>query len=93
MGMFTWIILGLIAGILAKLLMPGRDGGGMILTTLLGVAGAFIGGKIGQFAGIGTPSGLDLISIAMATGGAFLLLFVFRLLRGGKSGGDSGDKI
>jgi uncharacterized membrane protein YeaQ/YmgE (transglycosylase-associated protein family) len=47
MGILSWIVLGLVAGILAKWIMPGRDGGGFILTVLLGIVGAFVGGWIG----------------------------------------------
>ena len=77
MGYLTWIILGLVAGMLAKWLMPGKDGGGFIMTTLLGIAGAFVGGYIGSLIGIGAADGFNLVSIATATAGAFLLLFIY----------------
>jgi len=76
MGILSWIILGLIAGILAKLVMPGKDGGGFIKTVLLGVAGAFFGGWVGSLFGIGSADGINISSILTATGGAFLLLFI-----------------
>ncbi|NRA82774.1 MAG: GlsB/YeaQ/YmgE family stress response membrane protein [Gammaproteobacteria bacterium] len=77
MGFLTWILLGLVAGILAKWIMPGKDGGGFIMTVLLGVAGAFVGGYIGSKLGIGATDGFNIVSIATATAGAFLLLFIY----------------
>ena len=83
MGVVSWIFLGLLAGALAKLLMPGRDGGGWIVTCLLGVAGAFVGGYLASLAGIAGASadGVNLASIATATAGAFVLLALYRMIR------------
>ena len=82
MGILSWIVLGLLAGALAKWLMPGPDGGGWIMTMLLGVAGAFVGGFLGSFLGVGvTGGGLNIASIATATAGAFILLFVYNRIR------------
>ncbi len=81
MGVVSWIILGLVAGILAKLIMPGKDGGGFVITVLLGIAGAFVGGWVGSFLGLGTTGGFSLGSIATATLGALLLLVVYRQLK------------
>jgi len=82
MGFISWIILGLIAGALAKWLMPGKDGGGWIVTIVLGIAGAFVGGFLGSFVGLGTTGGgISLASIATATIGAFVLLFAYRLIK------------
>lgn len=81
MGILSWIILGLIAGMLAKWLMPGKDGGGFIITTLLGIAGAFVGGFLGSLIGLGGMDGLSLGSIVTATAGAFILLFVYKKLK------------
>ena len=78
MGFISWIILGLVAGIFAKWIMPGKDGGGIIMTILLGVAGAFVGGYLGSLLGIGAADGLNIVSILTATAGALLLLFVYR---------------
>ena len=79
MGIISWIVLGLIAGALAKWLMPGKDGGGWLITMALGIAGAFVGGYLGSFLGMGvTGGGINLASIVTATAGAFLLLFIYR---------------
>ena len=81
MGILSWIVLGLIAGALAKWLMPGKDGGGWIVTICLGVAGAFVGGFISSLLGFSTAGGFSIAGIITATGGAFVLLFVYRLLK------------
>ena len=81
MGILSWIVMGLIVGWLAKTIMPGRDPGGLIVTMLIGIAGAFIGGFIGSFLGFGPVTGFNLGSIVIATGGAVLLLFVYRKLK------------
>jgi uncharacterized membrane protein YeaQ/YmgE (transglycosylase-associated protein family) len=81
MGIATWIILGLVAGLLAKIVMPGRDPGGIIVTALLGIGGALVGGFIGTRLGFGNISGFDLRSVVIAVGGAVLLLFLHRLLK------------
>jgi uncharacterized membrane protein YeaQ/YmgE (transglycosylase-associated protein family) len=79
MFVLGWILFGLVVGIVAKLLMPGRDPGGFIITTLLGIVGAVIGGFLGRalgFYGPGEPAGF-----LMATLGAVVLLFIYRMLR------------
>jgi uncharacterized membrane protein YeaQ/YmgE (transglycosylase-associated protein family) len=78
-----WILLGLIAGTLAKFIMPGRDPAGCIFTIVLGVVGSFLGGLIGTFLGWGKIDAgeLDLRSIAISTFGAMLLLGLGRLIR------------
>ena len=81
MGILSWIVLGLIVGFLAKLIMPGKDPGGVIITILLGVAGALLGGFIGNAMGLGDVSGINLGSIVIATLGAILLLVIYRLMR------------
>ena len=78
MGILSWILLGLIAGVLAKWLMPGDDPGGLFITIGLGIAGSFVGGFLASLLGLGTAGGFSLGSIAVATGGAFLLLFLHR---------------
>jgi uncharacterized membrane protein YeaQ/YmgE (transglycosylase-associated protein family) len=78
MGFLSWIVMGLIVGVLAKVLMPGKDGGGFIKTSALGIGGAFLGGYIGTAVGFGAVNGFNLQSIGLATAGAMLLLVVFR---------------
>ena len=82
MGIIAWIIFGLIAGVIAKLIMPGRDGGGFILTCILGSVGAVVGGWLATMFGIGgSISGFNLHSFLVAVVGAIVVLGVFRLLR------------
>ena len=77
-----WILLGLVAGALAKFLIPGRDPSGCIITILLGIAGSFIGGWLGTFFGWGrvTEGSFNLRSIGIATVGAAVLLVLGRLV-------------
>ena len=82
MGILAFIVVGLIAGLLAKLVMPGDDPGGLILTTLIGIAGAFVGGLIVQFLGGAGVTGINIWSILVATLGAVILLAVYRLFAG-----------
>jgi uncharacterized membrane protein YeaQ/YmgE (transglycosylase-associated protein family) len=86
MGILSWILMGLIVGALAKWIMPGRDPGGIIITILLGIAGAFVGGFIGSALGLGSVTGFNIGSLALAVGGALLLLWGHRQLRGRSSG-------
>lgn len=81
MGILSWIVIGLIAGVIAKFLMPGKDPGGFIITILIGIAGGVIGGFIGSLLGFGGVTGLNFKSILLAIAGAFLLLLIFRLFR------------
>ena len=80
-----WVLLGLVAGALAKFLMPGRDPAGCIFTIILGVIGAVVGGWVGTYFGGGHVSVgiLDLRSVGIATFGAIILLAIGRLLRRG----------
>ena len=80
MGIISWIIFGAIAGYLAKLIMPGRDPGGFIITILLGIGGAVVGGAIGTTLGLGEVSGFNLGSFAVAVG-AIVLLLVYRFIK------------
>jgi uncharacterized membrane protein YeaQ/YmgE (transglycosylase-associated protein family) len=81
MGIISWIIFGLIAGGIAKLLMPGEDPGGFIITILLGIAGALIGGFIGTALGFGSVDGFNFGSFFIAVLGAVLLLIGYRFVR------------
>lgn len=78
MGILSWVILGLVAGALAKWIMPGKDPGGLVVTTLIGIAGAMVGGWLGSFVGIGSVTGFNLGSVATAAVGAIILLAVYR---------------
>lgn len=81
MGILSWIVLGLIAGVLAKFLLPGNDPGGLIITILLGIAGAFVGGWIGAQLGIASFNGFTWQGIGVATAGAAVLLLGYRLVK------------
>lgn len=81
MGWISWIIIGLVAGALAKLIMPGRDPGGFIVTILIGIGGGLIGGFLGGKLGLGEVSGFNIATIATATAGAVVLLFLYRLAK------------
>ena len=81
MGILSWILMGFIVGLLAKWIMPGKDPGGLIITILLGIAGAFVGGFIGSRIGLGTVTGFNIGSFLLAIGGAILLLILYRFLK------------
>lgn len=78
MGIISWLLLGLLVGALAKWIMPGDDPGGIFVTMGIGIAGSFVGGFLASMVGIGTAGGFNLANIAVATGGALLLLFGYR---------------
>lgn len=84
MGILSWIVFGLIAGALAKLIMPGDDPGGFIITTLLGIVGAVVGGFVSTFFGFGDVSGFDIRSLFIAIVGALIVLFIYRRIRTGR---------
>ncbi len=85
MGILYWILLGLIAGALAKFIMPGKDPGGILVTILIGIAGAVVGGFLGSFVGLGKVESFDLGGIFIATAGAVILLVIYKLLRKSKT--------
>ena len=82
MGLISWIVFGLIAGIIAKFIMPGKDPGGCIITIVIGVVGALLGGFIATYLGFGGISGFDWRSLLIAVIGALLLLAIWRLISG-----------
>ena len=78
LGVLGWIIFGLMVGVVAKLLMPGRDPGGFVITILLGIAGSVIGGFLGR--GLGWYQEGDPVGFLMAVVGAIFLLWGYRAL-------------
>jgi uncharacterized membrane protein YeaQ/YmgE (transglycosylase-associated protein family) len=81
MGIISWIVFGLLAGILAKFVMPGDDGGGFIKTAALGVGGALVGGFIGTRLGFGDVTGFNVRSFAIAIAGSVALLWLYRRIK------------
>ncbi|MGV3519543.1 GlsB/YeaQ/YmgE family stress response membrane protein [Luteitalea sp.] len=82
MGILGWIVFGLVIGALAKLLMPGKDPGGIIVTMLLGIVGSVLGGFIGQTLGLYGPG--DAAGFVMSLLGAVLLLVIYRMATGNR---------
>jgi uncharacterized membrane protein YeaQ/YmgE (transglycosylase-associated protein family) len=82
-GVIGWIVFGLIVGAIAKLMMPGRDPGGFIVTMLLGIAGALVGGFLGRAAGWYGPN--DPAGFLMSLFGAVVLLLFYRMIIGRRS--------
>ena len=82
MGIIGWILLGLLAGIIAKALLPGDDPGGIIITTLIGIAGALLGGFLARALGIGDPIDefFDISTWLAAIIGAIVLLLIYRVV-------------
>ncbi len=81
MSIIAWIVLGLIAGAIAKFLMPGPDPGGIFVTILIGIVGAIIGGFIGNALGYGPVTGVNFPSLLIAIVGSIVLLIGYRMLR------------
>jgi uncharacterized membrane protein YeaQ/YmgE (transglycosylase-associated protein family) len=82
MGILSWIVFGLIAGALARFLKPGEDPAGLIMTIVIGILGAVIGGFIGTQLGWGDVTGFNMKSFALAVGGGILLLAAYQMLSG-----------
>lgn len=83
MGIIAWIVVGLIAGALARMLMPGKDPGGLVITILLGIAGAVVGGFIAVALNISNGvDDFDIGTIVLAVIGAMLILFGYRMVTG-----------
>ncbi|MFF4539993.1 GlsB/YeaQ/YmgE family stress response membrane protein [Streptomyces aureus] len=87
MGIIAWILIGLLAGIIAKALMPGRDPGGIIITTLIGIAGGLLGGWLGKVVfGVDSIDGFfDLSTWIAAVVGSLILLVLYRVFTGNRS--------
>lgn len=86
-SIIIWIILGFLAGYLAKVILPGPDGGGFILTTILGIVGAVVGGSVGRALGFGVATSFDdiggsLPTFLFAVIGAIIVLAIYRLATG-----------
>jgi len=87
MGIIGWIVLGLLAGAIAKLILPGDDPGGFIVTTLIGIAGALLGGFIASALDIGDlDEFFDIGTWLIAIGGSLLLLLIYRVIVGNRTG-------
>lgn len=84
MGLLSWILMGLLAGALARFFLPGKDGMGCFMTILTGIVGAIAGGFVATLLGFGGFQGFDLYSLIIATIGAILFLLVVRIFRGGR---------
>lgn len=88
MGIIGWIVLGLIVGAIAKLIMPGKDPGGIIITMLLGVVGAFLGGYIGKWIfGTGLNEFWSIRTWLLAIVGSLIVLGIYRVIVGRKAKG------
>ncbi|CAM05175.1 putative membrane protein YeaQ/YmgE (transglycosylase-associated protein family) [Saccharopolyspora erythraea NRRL 2338] len=88
MGIIGWIVLGLIVGAIAKAIMPGKDPGGILVTMLLGVVGAFLGGLIGNFIfGVGIDRFWSLSTWLLAILGSVIVLGIYRAVVGRKAVG------
>lgn len=85
MGILAWLLFGLIVGAIAKFIMPGAQGGGWIITIILGIVGAMVGGWIGGMLGLGTADEFSIGGIAMAVVGAIIVLFIYGALTKGRS--------
>ena len=82
MGILGWIVFGLVVGALAKLVMPGKDPGGIIVTMLIGIVGAVLGGFLGQALGLYNDN--EPVGFLMAVVGAIVLLAIYRMATGGR---------
>ena len=81
MGILSWIILGLLAGLIAKAIRPGKDPGGWIITIIIGLLGSVVGGWIGSALGWGTVNEFSIRTLLLSTGGAVIVLWIFALIK------------
>ena len=82
MSLLAWIVVGLIAGWLAKMISPGPERGGLLVTLIIGVIGALVGGVLFNYFGRSGATGITLYSILVATVGAVVFLWVWKMLAG-----------
>jgi uncharacterized membrane protein YeaQ/YmgE (transglycosylase-associated protein family) len=83
MGIIGWVVLGFLAGLISKAIMPGDERGGFIVTTLLGIGGALLGGFLATALGLGDPidAFFDLSTWLAAVGGALVIIFLWNMIR------------
>lgn len=81
MGLLSWILLGLIAGAIAKAIHPGPDPGGWLITILIGIGGAFVGGFIGSLLNMGDINSFNIKTLLLATGGSIIILWLYRKMK------------
>jgi len=81
MGIFSWVVFGLLAGIIARCIMPGKEHMGIFMTIILGIIGALIGGVVSTALGFGKVDGFNIYSIGIATVGSIIVLFVIHKIR------------
>jgi uncharacterized membrane protein YeaQ/YmgE (transglycosylase-associated protein family) len=83
MGILSWLLFGLVAGVVAKVIMPGKDPGGWIITIALGIGGSFLGGYLARLVGLAPPTpAFDVRSLGTAVVGALVLLIGYRVIKG-----------
>lgn len=80
MGVLTWILFGLIAGAIAKMILPGNQNMGWIMTIILGIVGAYVGAFVGQLLGFGDITGFNFKSMTLAVVGALIILWIFGMI-------------
>jgi uncharacterized membrane protein YeaQ/YmgE (transglycosylase-associated protein family) len=83
MEILLWIVFGLVVGLVAKFLLPGRDPGGLVLTIALGIVGAIVGGWLGRVMGLYRPG--EVAGFVMAVVGAIVILGLYRMVASGRS--------
>ena len=81
MGILSWVLFGLLAGIIARCIMPGKEHMGIFMTMILGIIGALIGGVASTAVGFSNVSGFNIYSIAIATVGSIIMLFIIHKIR------------
>ena len=93
MGILAWAVMGLIAGAIAKAIMPGKDPGGIIVTMIIGIVGAMLGGFLGSMIGWGSTNEFDFRTIVLAIIGALILLWIYRMATGRRGGGTTTTRV